>query len=256
MPFVTECGVPFVTGSHDERMEIPPCWQLYLPQTGKLSDMSENSSDEFQAEEVVSSYVSRRQRREEESGQPRLPWKRGLSIALQVIAWTLAGLFALIIVLTVLVPRVIGAEPYTVISGSMEPTIPTGSIVVSQHVGADDVAFGDVITYQLKSGEPLTVTHRVVGVDIVEGQTRYRTQGDANNAEDPLPVRPEQIRGVVIYHIPFVGYLGQLVPMGNRQTIATVIGIGLIGYAVIMLTRSLVDQRRKRRLSSTHDSAE
>lgn len=175
---------------------------------------------------------------------------RRLSIALQVIAWTLAGIFALIIVLTVVVPRVIGAEPFTVISGSMEPTIPTGSIVVSKHVEAGEVTFGDVVTYQLKSGEPLTVTHRVVAVDVVEGKTRYRTQGDANNAEDPLPVRPEQIRGVVTYHIPYVGYLGQLVPMGNRQTIATIVGVCLIGYAVIMLIRSFIEHRRKKQLPS------
>lgn len=173
-----------------------------------------------------------------------------MSIALQAVAWTLAGIFALIIVLTVVVPRIIGAEPFTVISGSMEPTIPTGSIVVSKHVGSGEVAFGDVVTYQLKSGEPLTVTHRVVAVDVVEGKTRYRTQGDANNAEDPHPVRPEQIRGVVAYHIPLVGYLGQLVPMGNRQTIATIVGICLIGYAVIMLVRSFAEHRRKKRHSA------
>jgi signal peptidase len=215
--------------------------------------MSDNSSDDARSPEVDPPSVSRRQRREEESANSRSPWKRRLSIVLQVIAWTLAGVFALIIVLTVVVPRIIGAEPFTVISGSMEPTIPTGSIVVSKHVEAGEVAFGDVVTYQLKSGEPLTVTHRVVAVDVVEGKTRYRTQGDANNAEDPLPVRPEQIRGVVAYHIPLVGYLGQLVPMGKRQTIATIVGICLIGYAVIMLVRSFVEHRRTKRPSSDPD---
>jgi signal peptidase len=215
--------------------------------------MSENSSDDARSPEVDPPPASRRQRREEESTKSRSPWKRRLSIAVQVIAWTLAGIFALIIVLTVVVPRIIGAEPFTVISGSMEPTIPTGSIVVSKHVEAGEVAFGDVVTYQLKSGEPLTVTHRVVAVDVVEGKTRYRTQGDANNAEDPLPVRSEQIRGVVAYHIPLVGYLGQLVPMGSRQTIATIVGICLISYAVIMLVRSFVEHRRKKRHSPGAD---
>lgn len=209
--------------------------------------MSESSSDDTRSPEVDPPPVSRRQRREEESADSRTPWKRRVSIALQAVAWTLAGIFALIIVLTVVVPRIIGAEPFTVISGSMEPTIPTGSIVVSKHVEAGEVAFGDVVTYQLKSGEPLTVTHRVVAVDVVEGKTRYRTQGDANNTEDPLPVRPEQIRGVVAYHIPLAGYLGQLVPMGNRQTIATIVGICLIGYAVVMLVRSFAEHRRKKR---------
>ncbi|MGO2863620.1 MAG: signal peptidase I [Brevibacterium sp.] len=170
-----------------------------------------------------------------------------MSLVLQIIAWVIAGILALIIILTVLVPRIIGAEPYTVVSGSMEPTIPTGSIVVSQKVEPDEVSFGDVVTYQLHSGQPLTVTHRVVAVDIVEGETRYRTKGDANDAEDPAPVRPEQIRGVVKYHIPLVGYLGQLVPMGGRQSLATVVGIALIGYAVIVLVRGFIGRNRKRR---------
>ena len=215
--------------------------------------MSENSSEDTRSPEVDPPPVSRRQRREEEFADSRSPWKRRLGIALQVVAWTLAGIFALIIVVTVVVPKIIGAEPFTVISGSMEPTIPTGSIVVSKHAEAGEVGFGDVVTYQLKSGEPLTVTHRVVGVDVVEGKTRYRTQGDANNAEDPLPVRPEQIRGVVTYHIPYVGYLGQLVPMGNRQTIATIVGVCLTGYAVIMLIRSFIEHRRKKQQPSEAD---
>jgi len=49
----------------------------------------------------------------------------------QTVAWVLAAVLGLEIVLTVLLPRLIGAEPFTVVSGSMEPAIPTGSFVVS-----------------------------------------------------------------------------------------------------------------------------
>lgn len=190
------------------------------------------------------SELSRKERLRAEAKASQPTWRRVLSIGLQTIAWIIAGAFALIIVLTVLVPRIIGAEPFTVVSGSMEPTIPTGSVVVSKHVSPDAVAFRDVVTYQLNSGEPLTVTHRVIGVDNIDGQTRFKTQGDANTSPDPEPVRPEQIRGVVAYHVPYVGYLGQLVPMGAREGLATGLGIALIAYAVIVLVRSWLIHKR------------
>ncbi|MDN5607296.1 MAG: signal peptidase I [Brevibacterium aurantiacum] len=189
------------------------------------------------------SELSRKERSRAETKVSQPAWRRVLSIGLQTIAWFIAGVFALIIVVTVLVPRIIGAEPFTVVSGSMEPTIPTGSVVVSKHVSPDTVAFRDVVTYQLNSGEPLTVTHRVIGVDNIDGETRFKTQGDANTSPDPEPVRPEQIRGVVSYHVPFVGYLGQLVPMGAREGLATGLGIALIAYAVIVLIRSALGHR-------------
>lgn len=197
---------------------------------------------------------SRKEHPHAEAKASRSTWRRSLSVGLQSLAWIVAGIFALIIVLTVLVPRIIGAEPYTVVSGSMEPTIPTGSVVVSKKVSPGTVAFRDVVTYQLKSGEPLTVTHRVVGVDNIDGQTRFKTQGDANTSPDPEPVRPEQIRGVVSYHVPLVGYLGQLVPMGAREGIATVLGIGLIAYALIVLISSALG--RKKNSVDTRDSDE
>ena len=117
------------------------------------------------------------------------------------------------------------------VSGSMEPEIPVGSIVVAQEVSDGQVQFDDVVTYQLESGEPQTVTHRVIAVDIVEGEVRYRTQGDANDSIDPEPVRAEQIRGKVIYHVPYLGYVGTWLPMDVRPKLAAIAGIGLLVYA-------------------------
>lgn len=156
---------------------------------------------------------------------------RCLSVTVQVVAWLLVAACALAIAMAVLVPRLIGAESFTVVSGSMEPTIPVGSIVVAQPPRDGQIHFDDVVTYQLESGKPQTVTHRVVAVDIIDGGVRYRTQGDANNAMDPEPVRPEQIRGTVIYHLPYLGYIGSLVPVSVRETLLTAVGVALLIYA-------------------------
>lgn len=149
----------------------------------------------------------------------------------------------MVIVAFVLVPRLIGATPYTVLTDSMTGTAPAGSIVVVRPVPFEELGMGDIITYQLRSGEPTVVTHRVVGIDVVGQETRLRTQGDANPAPDASPVREEQVRGKVIYHAPWVGYLSAALGPGTRIVLARVLGVVLIGYAVFVVLRGLVRKR-------------
>lgn len=100
----------------------------------------------------------------------------------------------------VAVPRVMGYEVYNVISGSMEPSIPVGSLIYVEAVMPADVAEGEVIAYH--SGGS-TVTHRVVQNRLVEGE--FITKGDANAQEDLNTVPYTSVVGRVKYHIPFVG---------------------------------------------------
>lgn len=175
--------------------------------------------------------------------------RRFFSVVTQTVSWTVAIVLGVAILATVVLPRLLDAEPYTVMSGSMEPTLPTGSVVVSQSISADEVRFDDVITFQMESGRPQTVTHRVVAVDIIEGETRFRTQGDANNATDPEPIRPEQVRGKVIYHVPYVGYLGRMIPSTMREPLVTIVGVALLVYAAVLVVRLIRDRRKERRAS-------
>ncbi len=92
-----------------------------------------------------------------------------------------------------------GLQPYVVISGSMEPEIPVGSVVLTATHTAE-IGTQDVITYRI--GER-TITHRVVEQN-AEG---YITKGDSNPAEDPVIVSPDQVVGKVISCIPYVGYV-------------------------------------------------
>lgn len=161
----------------------------------------------------------------------------------QALVWALIGACAVVLVAFVLVPRLIGATPYTVLTDSMTGTAPAGSIVVVEPVPFDELGMGDIITYQLRSGEPTVVTHRVVGIDVVENETRLRTQGDANPAPDASPVREEQVKGKVIYHAPWVGYLSAALGTGTRTVLARVLGVVLISYAVFVVLRGLARKR-------------
>jgi signal peptidase len=104
----------------------------------------------------------------------------------------------------------IGGHLSIIMTGSMEPTIPVGSIVIIKKVNPEDIKVGDIITF--KAGE-LTVMHRVID-KIVENNTYYfRTQGDANNVPDPWIVKPEDVYGALLLTIPFYGYLFHYAPI-------------------------------------------
>src|SRR5699024_11712895 len=128
-------------------------------------------------------------------------WRSALAGASSVL---LVRVLALAVALAV-VPRVMGCEALTVLTGSMEPTYAPGDVVVS--VPRDGYAVGDVVTFQPVSGDPTLVTHRIVAVQLggPEG-TMYVTRGDANGADDD-PIKAEQVMGEVLYHVPYVGHL-------------------------------------------------
>lgn len=107
-----------------------------------------------------------------------------------------------------MVPRLWGWEPLIVMSGSMEPTIPTGSVLFT-NTGKWEPMTDDIITYHLESGEEKAaklVTHRVVRLENQSEGIVYITKGDANQQEDFVPVRENQITGVYVFHVPKVGW--------------------------------------------------
>jgi signal peptidase len=167
----------------------------------------------------------------------------------QLLAWlTILGLSA-VIVASVLVPRVGGATPYTILTGSMRPQMPPGTMVVVKPVAADRVRVGDVVTYQLKSGEPTVVTHRVVSVGVDgAGKRILRTQGDANDVADRDWVRPVQLKGVRWYDVPHLGRFNNLVTGSQRQVVLVVVVGFLLAYAASMFTGDIRDRRTRRRL--------
>lgn len=87
---------------------------------------------------------------------------------------------------------------YVILSGSMEPMIPTGSVVVV-NTADRDVLPGDVATFS-RHGD--LVTHRILS----KTEDGYQTKGDANTDPDTGIISAEDIRGKVLFHIPMIGY--------------------------------------------------
>jgi len=164
---------------------------------------------------------------------------------LRVATWLVILGAAAVLAASVLVPRIGGATPHTVLTGSMEPTYRPGSLVVVRPVEPESIHPGDAITYQLESGKPTVVTHRVVsrGVDGA-GEIVFRTQGDANEDPDPRMVRPVQIKGEVWYSVPYLGYFNNLLNGRDRQLGVYAVASGLAGYALLSFAGAVRDRRR------------
>lgn len=119
--------------------------------------------------------------------------------------------------------RLVGFQVYTVLSGSMEPTFPTGSLLYVKEVDPFTLEEGDVITFMVN--ETTVATHRIVG--IVPDETdpdviRFRTKGDNNDAEDATLVHYKNVIGEPKLCIPELGYVANYIqnPPGTYIVVA------------------------------------
>lgn len=179
-------------------------------------------------------------RHEHERTGPR--WWAG-----RLVAWLVILAVGAALVVSVVVPRVTGAVPYTVVTGSMRPQLPPGTLVVVRPTAARDIGVGDVVTYQLRSGKAQVVTHRVAAIrQAADGTRIFVTRGDANTVDDAAAVRPVQIRGTLWYSVPYLGRFSSYVDQGERR-IAFVLVVGsLLLFSARMFTEAALDRRRAR----------
>ncbi len=138
-------------------------------------------------------------------------------------------------------PSVGGYQMYIVMSGSMSPAVKTGSIVIVKPMDPEEIKLRDIITFRGEiEGENIT-THRVVEIDN-NAEISFKTKGDANEVEDPMPVSGNQLIGRVVYSIPHVGYAFYFARSRNGVIALLVI---LIAYISLELVKNLWPGRKK-----------
>ncbi|QSE93291.1 signal peptidase I [Rhodococcus pseudokoreensis] len=164
-----------------------------------------------------------------------------------IASWVLLLTMCAILVVTILIPMVAGAQRFTVLTGSMTPTYPPGTLLVVTPADPGTLGVGTAITYQIESGRPAVVTHRIVAVEQnTIGERTFLTQGDANRTPDEKPVRGEQIRGRVWYSVPYLGHVNSWLTGQQRTWILGAVVTGLFGYAAYMFLSGVRDGRREK----------
>lgn len=135
--------------------------------------------------------------------------------------------------------RLIGLQVFTVLSGSMEPTYHTGSLIYVKDADPFTLEAGDVITFMLD--ENTVATHRITEVVPDENDTsvvRFRTKGDANDAEDGSLVHYKNVIGTPVFTIPHMGYIANYIQNPPGMYIA------ITGAVVLVILLFLPDMLR------------
>lgn len=158
----------------------------------------------------------------------------------QLVSWLSILMFAVMVALAVLLVgvRVVGLTPYTVLSGSMEPTYPVGSMIYVRAIDAADITPGTPLTFRIAGGT--VATHRVVEVTELDGSPAYVTKGDANDNTDP-PVRLSAVIGSPVFSIPYLGYISTWLQSGAGAI------AGIAFAAVLLLSAVLTELRQAKR---------
>lgn len=115
-------------------------------------------------------------------------------------------------------PSFLGIKTYVIISGSMEPNLNIGDIVITKNVLKDNLKEGDIISF--RKGQAV-ITHRIIEVIYTNEGIEYKTKGDNNNTEDTELVKEQELEGRVITRVPFIGNIYLL--LKNRFVIIFII---------------------------------
>ena len=152
-------------------------------------------------------------------------------------------------------PQVFGYQIKTVLSGSMEPGIKTGSIIaVKEAVDKANFKVGDVITF--RADKNILITHRIAEAVKRGKSVLYRTKGDNNNAEDLDPVLSDNV--VAKYEgitVPYVGYFINFSQSKNGALLLLVPGFLMLIYSIYTIWKAIaeIDVFQKKQASALRE---
>jgi signal peptidase len=129
----------------------------------------------------------------------------------------------------IVVPSLFGMKALTVVSGSMEPTLGVGSLVLDERIAPLDARPGDVVSFPDESRGGALVTHRVRRVRAEGGTAYFVTKGDANDTTERWSVPTKGEIGRVVYHVPRVGYARAFIAGPNARFVILG-GVVLLGF--------------------------
>ena len=143
----------------------------------------------------------------------------------------------IILLIPMSTPRLFGYDMYNVVSGSMAPEIPVGSMIFVENVDPYELTEGDIIAFYSNGN---VVTHRVTSNNAFSGE--LTTKGDANLEEDIHSVSYKEVIGIVKYHISYLGDISSHLTSGfGKIYLLALIVLGLLLHLLAVRLRDLLD---------------
>lgn len=159
---------------------------------------------------------------------------------------TVLVIVAVLLAVALVGVRVVGYTPYTILSGSMEPTYHVGSLIYVKKVDTSTLEVGDPITFALS--EDTIATHRIVEVVPDEEDAsviRFRTKGDANETVDGALVHYKNVLGKPVFTIPYLGYVADYIQ--HPPGMYTAIAAGVILLLLVFVPDMFDDDKKKKK---------
>ena len=137
-------------------------------------------------------------------------------------------------------PNFLGIKTYVIISGSMQPELKIGDIVVVKKITQEELKVGDIISF--RHGQSV-ITHRISRIIEEDGERKYITKGDFNNAEDSESVTYNNIEGKVIRSVPQFGKIALML-----QDKIVIIFLIIVLYIYLVYSGELKKKKMQRRM--------
>ncbi len=172
-----------------------------------------------------------------------------MKTTIKILQWigTIVVVIAILLLAFMLIAPRFGIQLNPVLSGSMEPALKVGGMVVTRPTAVENVKVGDVIGFKLETGQ--RVTHRVVDIQNKDGKLWFQTKGDANEDPDPNYVAATSTKiDRVIGHVPYLGFAAKF--MKSRWGFFAFIAIPALLLVLIFgkgIWEGIQEERQKRK---------
>jgi len=169
-----------------------------------------------------------------------------ISFAILIVA-ILSSLFILLL-------PFFGWRVDTIYSGSMEPELGAGDMVISKPADPyEDIEVGDIIVFRPQEGAT-KVCHRVIDIGYIGKQPLFQTKGDANEDPNPYIVYPSYVASKVVFHIPKFGYFADFVKTTPGRIVTLVLpGVVIIGIELRNIWKTLSEMEKNKRSNPPSD---
>lgn len=176
-----------------------------------------------------------------------------LSKIIQIVITVAIVIIGLFLIIT-LFPIKGNYQVKVVLSGSMEPNIHVGSIVIIKP--ETEYKVGDVVTFGKDTMKNIPTTHRIVSSRAVEGVLLFTTKGDSNNSQDATEIKMSDIHGKVVFDVPYFGYVIDFVKKPIGMILVIVLPAIFIVYDEIRKIIAEIKKMRKSKLVISQEKVE